>query len=52
MESTINGDINADNTRKNPKRVYALYEGQVYYQQADRHIVGLYKLDLVLFTEK
>jgi hypothetical protein len=34
MESTINGDINADNTRKNPHAVYALYEGQVYFQLA------------------
>ena len=34
METTINGDIDANNNRINPKRVYALYEGQVYYQQA------------------
>lgn len=34
METTINGDINSDYSRKDPNRVYALYEGQVYYQLA------------------
>ena len=27
LETTINGDINEDNTRKNPERVYKLLEG-------------------------
>jgi hypothetical protein len=34
METAINGDIDANNNRVDPKRVYALYEGQVYYQLA------------------
>ncbi len=34
LESTINGDTTADGARANPNRVYALSQGQVYYQQA------------------
>jgi hypothetical protein len=34
METAINADIDANNNRVDPKRVYALYEGQVYYQLA------------------
>ncbi|HTY12547.1 MAG TPA: T9SS type A sorting domain-containing protein [Bacteroidota bacterium] len=34
LEATINGDTAADGTRINPKRVYGLFEGQVYYQSA------------------
>jgi hypothetical protein len=34
LENTINGDIDSQNSRFNPNRVYALYEGQVYYQNA------------------
>ena len=32
MESTINGDTLSNGVRANPDRVYALYEGQIYYQ--------------------
>ncbi len=32
MDSTISNDTTAAGARKNPHRVYALYEGQVYYQ--------------------
>jgi hypothetical protein len=34
LESTINADTNATGARVNPNRVYALNEGQVYYQLA------------------
>ncbi|MGD1007780.1 MAG: hypothetical protein ABR980_11180 [Ignavibacteriaceae bacterium] len=34
MEATINKDLNIDGTRVNPNRVYALFEGEVYYQLA------------------
>ncbi len=34
METTINGDVDGSGARINPNRVYALYEGQVYYQIA------------------
>jgi len=34
LESTINGDTLANGTRKDPNRVYALNEGQVYFQNA------------------
>jgi len=34
LEATINADTNANGTRKNPNRVYALYEGQYYFQLA------------------
>ncbi|MGD1046671.1 MAG: T9SS type A sorting domain-containing protein [Bacteroidota bacterium] len=33
LETAVNGDVNADGTRKNVNRVYALYEGQYYLQQ-------------------
>ena len=39
MESTINGDTTKAGTRNNPNRVYALYEGQVYYQLAPLHVI-------------
>jgi len=32
MDSTINNDTLATGARRNPNAVYALYEGQVYYQ--------------------
>ena len=32
MDSTIDNDTTASGARKNPNAVYALYEGQVYYQ--------------------
>jgi hypothetical protein len=38
MESTINGDIDSHNARLDTKRVYALYEGQVYYQLAAMNV--------------
>jgi FlgD Ig-like domain len=34
MEKTINQDITQNGLRINPNRVYALYEGQIYYQLA------------------
>jgi hypothetical protein len=34
LESTINGDTTKSGNRVNPNRVYALNEGQVYYQNA------------------
>jgi len=34
LESTINADTNANGTRKNPNRVYALNQGQFYFQLA------------------
>jgi FlgD Ig-like domain len=34
LESTINGDTTSGGARVNPNRVYALYEGQVYFQLA------------------
>jgi Secretion system C-terminal sorting domain len=34
METAINGDTLTGGARVNPNRVYALYEGQVYYQLA------------------
>jgi len=34
LEATINADTALDGTRNNPNRVYALYQGQVYYQFA------------------
>ena len=34
LESTINADTTATGARKNPNQIYALYEGQVYYQVA------------------
>ncbi len=34
LESTINSDTTGTGARVNPNRVYALYEGQVYFQQA------------------
>lgn len=34
METTINGDVDGSGNRINPNRVYALFEGQVYYQLA------------------
>lgn len=34
LETTINGDVDGSGARVNPNRVYALYEGQVYYQLA------------------
>jgi hypothetical protein len=38
METTINNDIDAANNRIDPKRVYALYEGQVYTQLASINV--------------
>ncbi|MGA9405941.1 MAG: T9SS type A sorting domain-containing protein [Bacteroidota bacterium] len=32
LDSTVSNDTTASGTRKDPNRVYALYEGQVYYQ--------------------
>ncbi len=32
LDSTINNDTTSSGARKNPNAVYALYEGQVYYQ--------------------
>jgi Secretion system C-terminal sorting domain len=34
LEATINADTASDGTRNNPNRVYALNQGQVYYQYA------------------
>lgn len=34
LETTINGDNNGTDPRIHPNQVYALYEGQVYYQLA------------------
>ena len=34
LESTINNDVDGSGNRVNPNRVYALYEGQVYFQVA------------------
>ena len=34
LESTINGDTNAAGARLNPNRVYALFQGQYYFQRA------------------
>ncbi|MGA9293694.1 MAG: T9SS type A sorting domain-containing protein [Ignavibacteriaceae bacterium] len=34
METAINSDVDGSGNRINPNRVYALYEGQVYYQVA------------------
>ncbi len=34
LETTINGDTAPDGSRLNRNRVYALYQGQVYFQQA------------------
>jgi|YelNatPaOPRAMG01_1025707.scaffolds.fasta_scaffold11741_2 hypothetical protein len=34
METIINGDTTSSGARINPNRVYALYEGQVYFQLA------------------
>jgi len=34
LEATINADTTAGGARVNPNRVYALYQGQVYYQRA------------------
>lgn len=34
METTINSDTSASGARNNPNRVYALYEGQTYFQVA------------------
>jgi Secretion system C-terminal sorting domain len=34
METTINSDVDSQKVRINPNRVYALYEGQIYYQLA------------------
>jgi hypothetical protein len=33
LETAINGDVDGTGARKNPNRVYALYEGQYYLQQ-------------------
>jgi len=38
LENTINGDIDSQNSRFNPNRVYALYEGQVYTQIASINV--------------
>ncbi len=38
METTVNGDTNSNGTRVNPNRVYALNEGQVYYQMAPMYV--------------
>lgn len=34
LETAINGDVDGSGNRLNPNRVYALYEGQVYFQLA------------------
>jgi Secretion system C-terminal sorting domain len=34
LENAINGDVDGGGARVNPNRVYAIYEGQVYYQVA------------------
>ena len=34
LEATINGDTTSSGARVNPNRVYALYEGEIYYQFA------------------
>ena len=34
LEITINGDTTLTGARNNPNRVYALYQGQVYFQEA------------------
>ncbi len=38
METAINGDTTATGARINPNRVYALNEGQVYYQLAAMYV--------------
>lgn len=38
METTINGDTAGSGSRINPNRVYALYEGQIYFQQAPLNV--------------
>ncbi len=38
METTINGDTTGSGARINPNRVYALYEGQVYFQMAPMNV--------------
>jgi len=40
LETAINGDTAADGTRKNPNRIYALYEGQYYLQQNALDVVN------------
>ena len=34
LETTINGDVNADGTRKNPNRIYELEADKFYFQNA------------------
>jgi hypothetical protein len=40
LETAVNGDVNADGTRKNINRVYALYEGQYYLQQNAINVIN------------
>jgi Protein of unknown function (DUF1573) len=40
LETTINGDTLANGLRKNPNRVYALFEGQYYVQQNALDIIN------------
>jgi hypothetical protein len=40
LEQTINGDVDGSNNRLDTKRVYALYEGQVYYQLAPINVTN------------
>jgi hypothetical protein len=40
IETAVNGDVNGDGTRKNPNRVYALYEGQYYLQQNAMDVIN------------
>jgi len=38
LETTIMGDVDSQKARLNPNRVYALYEGQVYYQMSQINV--------------
>ncbi|MCF8262077.1 MAG: T9SS type A sorting domain-containing protein [Melioribacteraceae bacterium] len=40
LETTINEDIDGSNNRINPNRVYALYQGQFYFQLAPIDVVN------------
>ena len=40
LDKLVNGDTAANGTRKNPNRVYALYEGQYYVQQNALDIIN------------
>jgi hypothetical protein len=40
LENTINGDTTANGTRLNPNRIYALNNGQVYFQNAPIKIIN------------